>query len=90
VTPSEKASNARQILENQVLQEAFIDLASRLHGSWEASHPDKWKDREAIFNQLQALKDLKAQLESYIHTAALDSTAKVQHGRTERYNARDI
>lgn len=89
MTPSEKASNARQILDNQVLNEAFSDLTSRLHDAWETSHPDKWKDREAIFNQLQALKDLKAQLETYIHTAALDSTAKVQHGRTERYNARD-
>lgn len=89
MTPSEKASNARLILENQVLHEAFSDLKTRLHDSWEASHPDNWKAREAIFNQLQSLKDLRSQLESYIHTAALDSTARVQHGRTERYNARN-
>jgi hypothetical protein len=89
VTPNEKASSARQILENQVLREAFSDLTNRLHDSWESSPLDQFREREAIFNQLQALKDLKAQLEDYIHTAALDSTAKVQHGRTERYNARD-
>lgn len=88
MTPFERAAQARIVLDNPILDEAFDELKACLISSWETSHPDNWKKREAIFNQLQSLKDFKAQLETFIHTAAMETTAKVQHGRTERYNAR--
>ena len=89
MTPPERATQARLILDNPILDEAFGEVKSRLMSSWEATHPDQWKVREGLFDRLQALKDVRQQLETFIHTAALETTAKVQHGRTERYNARD-
>lgn len=86
MTPNERATQARLILDNDVLKEAVNEIRSRLIASWEATHPDQWKARESLFAQLTALKDLMAQLETFIHTAALDSTAKGKHGRTEGYN----
>lgn len=86
MTPYERATNARQLLDNPVLDEAFGEIKSRLVSSWETTHPDQWKAREGLFDRLQALKDVRQQLETFIHTAALETTAKVQHGRTQGYN----
>jgi prephenate dehydratase len=89
MTPSERATNARLLLNNQVFHEAVSHIESDLLSSWKATHPDAWKEREKLHAQFSALQDVKHKLETFIHTAAMETTAKVQHGRTERYNARD-
>lgn len=67
---------AKQALDNPVLDEAFADIKARIFSLWEISHSDKWKDREVLYCQLQALNDFRGQLENYLHTAALETTAE--------------
>jgi hypothetical protein len=89
MTPHERALNARLLLENLVFDEAFKSLESELVDSWKATPLDSWKERERLHAQFSALQDVRQKLETFIYTAAMETTAKVQHGRTERYNARD-
>jgi hypothetical protein len=86
VTPIERATNAQLILDNEVLAEAFALLEERIVSNWKSSSPDQWKSRERMFEQLTALQDVKQQLETFIHTAAMETTAKGKHGRSEGYN----
>ncbi len=86
MTPSERARLANEILNNEVFDEAFKAQERALIAEWKASHPDKWKDREATYMKLQALLDVKQQLDNFIATAALETTAREKHGRTEGYN----
>ena len=89
MTPSERATNARLLLDNKVFDEAFGQLEADLWASWKTTSPDSWKERERLFAQFTALHDVKHKLETFISTAAMETTAKVKHGRTERYTARD-
>lgn len=75
MTPQEKSRWAMTALQNPILHEAFGVLEQNLNVAWKSSHPDHWKEREAIYAKLQALMDVKAQLQNFIDTAALDSTA---------------
>ena len=84
--PNERARLAKEVLDNPIFTEAIQHLEKGLIAEWKASHPDKWKDREATYQKLQCLMDLMQQLETYIATAALDTTAREQHGRTQGYN----
>lgn len=89
MTPNEKSNLARDILRNDIFNEAVREIESFLIAEWKTSHPDAWKARERVYDRLQALMDVKAKLETYIATAALDTTAREQHGRTERYTVRN-
>lgn len=86
MTPSERANQAQLILDNETFHEAFQAVERGLVDLWKASAPDAWKQRERVYDQLKALQDVKQQLETYIHTAALETTAKVSHGRSTGYN----
>jgi hypothetical protein len=86
VTPSERSRLARDILDNEVFTEACGEIEKTLKDSWKATPPDAWKRREGLYERLQALEDIKAQLQTFIDTAALETTAKGKHGRSEGYN----
>ena len=75
MTPTERALNAKLVIGNQAFLDAFQSLEWDLMASWKATSPDQWKDRERLYDQLRALQDVKHKLETFIHTAALDSTA---------------
>lgn len=75
MTPSERSRLASEALDNPVLNEAFDVLELSIYAEWKSSSPDQWKGRERTYERLQALLDLKAQLQTFIDTAALDSTA---------------
>lgn len=75
MTPSDRARWANEALQNKVITEAFDCLEANLIAEWKSSPPDKWKGREATYDKLQALMDLRSQLQNFIDTAALDSTA---------------
>lgn len=85
MTPSEKALNARLLLDNRVFSEVFSQLETELWASWKATPSDSWKERERLYEQFKALHDVKHKLETFISTAAMETTAKVKHGRTEGY-----
>jgi hypothetical protein len=85
VTPNERQNYAQEILRNPIFTEAMKEIETSLMSEWKATPPDAWKRREGLYERLQALMDFKAQLDNFIHTAALDSTAEDKHGRTSRY-----
>lgn len=76
MTQQERAFNAKQVLQNSVFTEALQSLEDDLVASWKATLPEKWKERERLYDQLKSLQDVKHKLETFIHTAALDSTAR--------------
>jgi len=75
MTPNERAAQAKIVLESEIFSEVFKVLDDRMTSLWKSSHPDQWKYRERVFDQLQALQDVKRQLEDFIHTAAMETTA---------------
>lgn len=75
MTPNEKSRLAREALDNPVIEEAFDAIEMSIYAEWKSSSPDQWKGRERTYERLQALLDLKAQLQTFIDTAALDTTA---------------
>jgi hypothetical protein len=75
VTPAERFNNARDLLRNDVFKEACEVLERNLMDSWKATPPDAWKQRESLYERLQALRDIRVQLENFIHTAAMETTA---------------
>jgi hypothetical protein len=86
MTPTERARLAEEVLRNEVFNEAFEVLEQYLVAEWKVSPPENWKSRERTYEKLQALIDVKAQLQTFIDTAALETTAKGKHGRSEGYN----
>jgi hypothetical protein len=83
---TERAVNAQLVLDTGIVHEAIDVLTERLVDSWKSSSPEDWKGRERMFDQLKALQDVSRQLEDFIHTAAMETTAKGKHGRSEGYN----
>jgi hypothetical protein len=75
MTPNERAAQAKILLESEIFDEAFKALDARLTSLWKSSHPDQWKYRERVFDQLGALQDVKHLLEDFINTAAMETTA---------------
>jgi hypothetical protein len=68
MTPNDKARLAEELFRNEVFHEAFNELESSLVAKWKATPPDSWKSREKLYDQLQALMDLRQQLETFIAT----------------------
>ena len=68
MTKHKNALLAAQILENEAWGEAYEQLESALIEGWKASEPDAWKAREGLYERLQALKDVRAQLETFLAT----------------------
>jgi hypothetical protein len=83
---TERARLAEEALRNEIFDEAVMVLEQNLIAEWKVSPPDNWKSREATYNKLQALMDIKAQLQTFLDTAALETTAKGKHGRSSSYN----
>lgn len=75
MTPHERQSNARLLLRNEIFTEACEVIERNLWDSWKATPPDAWKRREALYERLQALGDIRAQLQTFIDTAAMETTA---------------
>ena len=62
---------AGQILENEVWQSAFVELERALMTEWATTTPPAAQLREKLYDRLQALKDVKGQLETFFATGAL-------------------
>lgn len=65
------SSLAKQILENEAWQKAFVECERGLMTAWATSAAPDWKLREQLYERLQALKDVKGQLETFLATGAL-------------------
>ena len=63
MTPKELAERASELLDSEIWALAYDAWRSSLHEQWESC--SDWRERERIYDRLQALKDLKAQLESF-------------------------
>jgi hypothetical protein len=67
-----RSIHAKQVLENPVWEETFAELKDSLVGQWESTSKDDWRLRERIFSELQALKDVKQKLETYVAMGQFD------------------
>jgi len=65
LTPKERADRATELFESEVWEEAYAELKNSLHAAWEASRPDDYEGRERAYNRLQALMDMRAQLQTF-------------------------
>jgi len=63
-----KASAAKFVLENPVIQEAFDNLEEHYNEKWVNSEMEDSVTRERVFLSLRALSDLKSELESMINS----------------------
>lgn len=63
------AHHAKELLDSEAWAKAYAAVESSLAASW--SVETEWRKREALWERLQALKDLKAQLESFVADGTL-------------------
>ena len=61
-----RSIHAQQVLDNPVWEEVFAELRESLISQWEATSKDDWRLRERIFGELQALKDVRQKLETFV------------------------
>ena len=71
MSPGHRASLAQQILTNEAWEEAFATIERGLTAQWATTTPPAAQLRERLYERLQALKDVKGQLESFLATGAL-------------------
>lgn len=64
------ASLAKQILENEAWGKAFSELEKGLMAEWATTTPPAAQVREKLYERLQALRDVKGQLERFLATGA--------------------
>lgn len=63
---SDLGNYAYDLLNNPAWEHAYSVLEGRLTSQWKNSAVDDWKSRERVFAQLQALMDVKQQLETFL------------------------
>jgi len=71
LNPQHRASLAAQVLENEAYAEAYAAIERDLTTQWACTTPPAAQLRERLYERLQALKDVKGQLESFLATGAL-------------------
>jgi hypothetical protein len=69
LTVGEKASSARQMLDNPIFQTAFQEIRSEIILMWENAAVDDEAKRKFCWEYLKALNQVKGRLEKYINDA---------------------
>ena len=62
---------AKELIENELLVDAFDDIKSSLVETWEASGPNDGPMREDAWRSLRLLKKLRGVLEGHVETGTL-------------------
>ena len=76
------AEHAQQILDDQVLKDAWSGVEAELISMWKESKADDTEGREALYRELHSLKAVKARLERAIAAGKLaeKELEHVKHG----------
>ena len=67
----ERAHRARQVVDNDIFQEAWASIEKQLRTSWENTNAAQTVERERIWQALQMLKKVKYYLEGVIKTGEM-------------------
>jgi hypothetical protein len=70
-----RGEQARRLLEDPLLSEAFVALEASLRDSWVATQPDQVAERERLWLMLKLLERLKGHLSEVIETGRLGERA---------------
>ena len=62
---------AKRLLDDPLLSEAFREIESRYTSVWRDSAPSQKGEREEAYSALFALKQLRQQLQNYLETGRL-------------------
>lgn len=68
-----KGRKALEILDNEIMKEAFEALESHYINEWKSSKIDDEVKREKAYARMSVLADFKAQLQSYVDTGKIAS-----------------
>ena len=68
---SRRGEQARRLLEDPLLQEAFVTVEAALHDAWEATDDDATAQRERLWLMLKLLGRLRASLSEAMETGKL-------------------
>ena len=88
MTPFERAEAARQLLANETLKKAFVDIREGLVAQLESTHFDEIDTQHEIALMLKLLNKLKSQLQVYIQTEAFEKDKLKQQTFMEKMKER--
>ncbi len=81
----ERASKARQIIDNPLWDEAWIALDAKLTDAWKSSQTGMAERRELIYMQLRAAAEVRGHIETVLETGQLAEMQLDEHNR-EQHN----
>ncbi len=84
----ERASKARQIIDNPLWDEAWSTLETKLTEAWKSSQTGMAERRELIYMQLRAAAEVRGHIETVLETGLLAEMQIDEHER-ERHSSAD-
>ena len=79
----ERASKAKQIIDNPLWDEAWIALESKLTEAWKSSQTGMAERRELIYMQLRAAAEVRGHIETVLETGQLAEMQLDEHTREQ-------
>tara|TARA_R110002110_G_scaffold8063_1_gene40541 strand:+ start:366 stop:614 length:249 start_codon:yes stop_codon:yes gene_type:complete len=76
---SERALRAKNLLENELLTEAFETLRIELLGQWEQSGSHNTDQRESIWLAVRLLEKIRGHITSIVETGHMAKILEQQH-----------
>lgn len=64
--PITKANHAKRLLEDEILQEAFVQVEKDIFDEWRSSATADYSARADMFHTLKGLERLKARLQAIL------------------------
>lgn len=71
---SRRGEQARRLLEDPLLQEAFATVETTLHDTWSTTGDEATDERERIWLMLKLLRRVRARLSEVLETGRLADT----------------
>ena len=69
----ERAAQAQQLLENDIIKEAFADLEAAYLNAWRAAQPRDTEGREKLWQAVQIIGKVKSHLQTVVANGQLAS-----------------
>ena len=84
-----RAQQARELLEHELMREAFTTLRERIISEWEASPSRDTSGRETLWLTLRILASVEGHLKGVMETGKLASV-KLEQNRTLMQKAKEV
>lgn len=77
----QRADRARQLLEDELLVEAFQTIEQELTNAWQSSPARDIEGRESLWLQLKLLRLVRSKLETVVETGKVAQASLLQRAR---------